>query len=349
MTKSKSKSMPRAVANIVRGAARALGIGSTAKGEAQNFTRAARKALARKAKQNVGYNGPSMTTHVPRNPSTYVPQLRSRASKTRITEFDFSTANITVCSNAGQVMCLGGISSSLYNLSLDPTVIYGSTNVFGAVSNVIQMFAKFRYKRLKVQYLPFVSTSTVGAVAFAPIADGAILPGTNYTGAQVLSSDKSVTTPIWAPVDIDVSDFVTKEWMWVLDGSTASTAAERQTTPGTVVMAAVAAGTASTVHGILRITGTIEVIDIRLSLSLPLSQQNSLSVPEEAKEEIPQQDKNDIEAQCSEFRRKLLIEESFPSKLSYAPDYSGAPSGLATRLTSSSTTPVGWTSVQPPK
>jgi len=155
----------------------------------------------------------------------------------------------------------GGIAASTPSfLQSLPTVLV----------NVASSFARWRYKKLFLEFSPVQPTSASGSIAIAIVGDGSSTNASTATSyAGVASTYNSLITPIWNRAKLDVTSNLNPGWHFVdLVGTSGTSAVNeaiaRQVSPAVLMVST--SGCVSTINnyviGNIVLSGEIELQDL---------------------------------------------------------------------------------------
>lgn len=175
-----------------------------------------------------------------------------------------SISNCFLAANAGTSLFHDGVGVGSFQYDLGPGATGGGVyqqNPFGiGISNVSRAYARYRVKRLRVTYVPIVSTAAVGSVILGATTEAFLL---NAPSPQVVADcQASLTTPVWKEASIDLSGLLmtdkNPEWLYVRSNQVATSADQRQNYCCTLVTAGIGLVGALADFGYLRFDGVIE-------------------------------------------------------------------------------------------
>lgn len=129
-----------------------------------------------------------------------------------------------------------GNNSSTNQFSVDPVGLslfsYNFLSFASTVRSVASAFTRYRFRRLKMSYIPFVPTSQAGSIMIGASPEVAI--GTNIAVDTVAGLQLKVQTPVWQTVTLDMlaDGGLRKDWLFCDNNAASTEAAVRQEAAG---------------------------------------------------------------------------------------------------------------------
>lgn len=141
-----------------------------------------------------------------------------------------TTGNLTFGTQSGS-------SSSTNTINVDPLGNSNTSNNFasfpGTVYAISGRFVRYRFRKLLVHYIPSVPTTELGSLTFASTAEVVSNGATLLTYATIASMENAVSTPVWAPITIDLlANGLRREWLYTDSVNATTQATLRQETAG---------------------------------------------------------------------------------------------------------------------
>jgi hypothetical protein len=154
-------------------------------------------------------------------------------------------------------------TSPFFDLSPSNNTLGGfQSYAFGVgVANIARAYARYRIKRLRLTYVPVVSTSTAGSVIIGATSENFLT--TVPTPQNVADCQASLTTPVWQTASLDLTSVarINDEWLYVLANS-ATVAEQRQNYPCSLMASSLGipanVSGANVAYGYIRFDGIIE-------------------------------------------------------------------------------------------
>lgn len=328
MTKSKNKSIPKAIASAMKGLLAPLRPPPIKKKVKKAVARAAALLTTRRVNNDLAAFSQKVSVQTAHAPVSMFSTIRNKSVKP-MASLPFEFASLQLSCNAAGNAVWGNAASVIATLELDPNFIVTTQPLFGALGSVAASFGKFRIRDLKMEYLPFCPTSTAGGFTVALLIDPAEPSQASYTFAQVAQCDASVTFPPWQKTIIPVSHYNT-DWLFMMDPTTGASSSERLTNAGMIRIANAGGLPTVTTFGVIKLSGILDLTDVRVAVAAPTA------LAQEERKDDSTSSKVENEPQ------RLLTAQQFADYTSYR----NLPPGLASLGASSiPPTPTGWTSV----
>lgn len=281
MSKSKYRNNHNSRADVFRDAIASVG---TALGTAVAKTK-------KKKKTNLASEfASSMLTAAMKPPVSFTKSFSSRigTSKGATTTIPFDLATLLVVTSAGGTPFFESGTSGAYVANLDPNSNISSFPLFGVLGPISAHYMRYRWKKFNIAYEPTCATSTNGVIGFCVYNDPAI-SNQNIGLVNCGGSDGGVILPPWKPTPIP-SHHVSREWKYIRDDlSSPSVADKRFEEAGILCLASGAASglPGSTIIGVVRFTGEIELAEIAATYTVALAKNQPIKTDDESKEQEP--------------------------------------------------------------
>jgi len=156
----------------------------------------------------------------------------------------------------------GSTTNANITLDLHPisNTLGAQSAMFGnAITNLAKAFVRWRLVSCKMVYTPAVGSSTAGNICVAYSNDPSQGGTVNWSNAS--SCSPNIKFAPWAVAEMDITPMLSKEWLYVYDGSNTTSAGQREAYAGTFLAYGFGLP-GSTTLGSFQMTGEIEFFEV---------------------------------------------------------------------------------------